>query len=763
MKTLDACSVLIIDTNPLFCEKLGEAITPALGHVAWGQSLEQAEQRVVEAPEPFDAIFWDASLPLPHPELTRSALLVPMTAESSDQPHAAEGLQKPFPADSLLARLRGLGSKIIVVSDNRMDFNLLSRRLTAPKAQMELCQNGWQALGRISAGGYDLAIVDMELSSVTSSHLLFQLRKQFSSLALPIILISSTHHRDRVAEGLAMGANDFISRPYDFLTVNARIQTQLAMKHGELELNAAKDYALSMAETKSRFLANMSHEIRTPLNGIIGMTSLLTSTSLSPEQHKLAGIIQNSGSSLLGIVGDILDFSKIEAGCMEPEDTAFDLSELVEQTVAGFMETAESKDLLLLSDVTTDIPYRLRGAPGWVRQILTNFLSNALKFTATGTITVSVYSALVTDGEEQPERSSATDASHVTIAVQDTGKGLAPGYESWLFQPFSQEDRSTTRHYGGTGLGLAICHRLTQLMGGKVGVTSRPGEGSTFWYTFPLIEATSLHSLTVPLRSRGGSLGIMTPTPQLLSSIATAVKPLDIAVHPLTLAQLQDPQPLRHTCVLIDTDCDHWGQAIPLVTKRQGDGLHGLLLAKLGEQIVLPASWAVVDKPLAMHVLIRKLLRQPQALRIRPSQLSSDSPPAPSIHRPEPTPAWRILVAEDNPTNQLVASKMLQKLGYSCQIAENGAIAVEMIKGDGPFDLILMDGQMPVMDGYEATAAIRSLPQNSELPIIAMTANALAGDKEACLKAGMDDYLSKPVSLQALSAIIAQWVPAKAA
>lgn len=760
MKILSSCTALIVDANRHFCETLADVIAPELAEVAVCHSPEDAAVH-----QPVDIMLWDASFPPPSAAIRRGAFVMTIAAELLDdsesrgQP-AGPVLQKPFPPSTLLARLTGIDSRILMVSGNAMDYNLLSRRLTAPRATIERSVNGWEAMSLIANGQYDLVIADTELPSVTSSHFLFQIRKQFSNLALPVILISSDHQRDRIAAGLAQGANDFISRPYDFLTVNARIHTQLAMKHGELELCATKDYALSLAETKSRFLANMSHEIRTPLNGIIGMTSLLTTTDLNPEQRKLAEIIQNSGSSLLAIVGDILDFSKIEAGRMEPEDAAFCIEDLVEQTVAGFAEQAAAKELLLLSDVARNLPPRLRGAPGWLGQILGNFISNAIKFTEAGSIKVTVYPSAEDSGSHlPPPHGGSGQPTQLVIAVEDSGKGLAPGYEQWLFQPFTQEDRSTTRNYGGTGLGLTICQRLTALMGGRIGVRSPHSQGSVFWIAVPLTPAPCLHSLRTPPAPRTRRLVVVTPRLGLAESIAAAVEPLGIATATIAPEQKEGSAAQLASMVaedqaidiLIDSAWQGW-QGLLTTISPDAANQRGYLLAGFGQLPTLAAPWQIIDQPFAMHSFIRTLLAPRHPLRLVSSRVP---PPQPPALKPQP-----ILVVEDNPTNQLVATKMLTKLGYTCDVAENGAEALAKIKSSGPYALVLMDGQMPVMDGYEATAAIRAEQQGSgqRVPIVAMTASAMAEDRTSCLAAGMDDYVSKPVSLAALSAIVERWL-----
>lgn len=772
MKILSRCSLLIVDSNRHFCDTLAEVIAPQLAKVASCQSLAEAQTLCLGQEQGFDVILWDATLPPPPPGLAPESYFIKIAAEFNPQATGPslsvatpwDGLQKPFPPSTLLSRMTGIGSRILLLSGNEMDYNLLSRRLTAPKAKIEVSDNGWQALGLIEKNRFDLIIADTELCSVQSSHFLFQVRKRYSSLALPIILITDQHQRDRVAAGLAQGANDFISRPYDFLTVNARIQAQLANKHGELELSATKDYALGLAETKSRFLANMSHEIRTPLNGIIGMTSLLTTTTLTSEQDKLAKIIQSSGSSLLSIVGDILDFSKIEAGKMEPENTAYSLEALIEQTAAGFADSAASAKLMLVSHVAPDLPPRLRGAPGWIGQILSNFISNAIKFTATGKVEIAAFVTAAKGtaaSAEEPRPVPMSFSRHLrqqlAITVKDTGKGLGADYEEWLFKPFTQEDRSTTRNYGGTGLGLAICQRLVHLMGGRIGVSSKPGEGSTFWFTVPLSPAPGLYSLKLAPSAKEGLLAVVTPHRHLTESIAAATAPLAITTVAITsVADLgHDSELSRFDYILIDCDWPDWSRLVDRVsTHQRATALRGFVLCQIGQPLPLPHPWQVVDKPLAMHTFIRKLLGQANPLKIV-SEPDNPKQEAAAL------PRGQVLVVEDNPTNQLVTTKMLAKLGIGYEVAEHGKEALAKLEQSRSYDLVLMDGQMPVMDGYKATAAIRDREQGTgkRIPIIAMTASAMAEDRQACLDAGMDGYLAKPVSITTLSEILSRWLP----
>ncbi|MDA8130948.1 MAG: response regulator [Elusimicrobia bacterium] len=528
-------------------------------------------------------------------------------------------------------------------------------------------------------------------------------------------------------------------------------------KQIEAEMAKAKDAALELARMKADFLANMSHEIRTPMNAIIGMTGLLLGTELSPRQRDYARTIGTAGESLLDIINDILDFSKIESGKLIIETMDFDLQETVESTVELLAQRAQDKGLELEQLIEPDVPLHLRGDPGRLRQILTNLLGNAMKFTDRGEVILRI----------SKERADA-DGALLRFTVKDTGVGIPREAGRKLFQEFTQADASTTRKYGGTGLGLSICKRLTELMGGEIGFESEPGQGSVFWFTLP-------YALTAQQPPEARPEGLEGTRTLVVDDNAASRQ---IVTNYLTLWQMpcEAAQSAEEGLSLLNAAAAAGKPYQVAIVDMQMPGMDGRMLAgAIGRQPQLSGLKIVLQTSLGQEisreelsangisVCVHKPIRPSVLLRAITAALSGETAqePASSAPRKEPSPLsryFRILLAEDNPVNQKVAMRQLEKLGYEASLAANGLEAVAAIKGSS-FDLVLMDCQMPEMDGFQATREIRRLQADDQrrIPIIAMTANALKGDKEKCIAAGMDAYISKPVRIEQLAEVIGRW------
>ena len=619
-------------------------------------------------------------------------------------------------------------------------------------------QEGIEAL----AGHPDVSCVllDLMLPDSDGVDTFLRLRDQGGG-GVPVVLLTSIEDEKMSLELIKQGAQDYLVKKHVNSDILARtVRYAIERVRAERELAATRDRALESTRLKSQFLATMSHEMRTPMNGIVGMADLLLGTDLDSEQTEYAQTISLCAESLLNIINDTLDFSKIEAGKLTLESIPFDLYQTTGSAVEVLAERAESKGIELVIFVDRDTPRTVRGDPARLRQVLLNLAGNAVKFTDRGTVVVRVETV-----------AQGPAAGRLRFSVRDTGIGITPEAQAGLFEPFVQADGTTTRKFGGTGLGLAICKELVEAMGGHIGVESSLGSGSTFEFALelPSVEASKQDDVAQHIPANRKAL-IVDPSPantrlleyylngwNVRTSLASGGQEALTALY--RQAELGSPYHLILAASKLP-DMDGMDLAMRIHDDSIFRETRVITICPFAQRpdsaaVRLAGVRAVLPKP----VLATKLAEAVRsALGPADAGRSATTEPASSRISEQARLQCRVLLAEDNAVNQKLAVRLLAKLGYTADVVENGLDAVERIR-NRDYDIVLMDCQMPEMDGYQATAEIRRLEgDRRRTSIIAMTANAMVGDRERCLDAGMDDYLAKPVQPAALKATLDRWV-----
>ncbi len=659
--------------------------------------------------------------------------------------------------------------KIFVLEDDSGDFELINynlRRAGIAADQIIHAKNLRDARNILSAHNFDVIFIDLHVEDCSGINTFREIKE--AACDAPVVILSGMNDDELANAAVREGAQDYIQKnELDYRNLIKIITYSIEREKLTHRLKIAEEVARAHSEEKSKFMAQLSHEIRTPMNGVIGMTSLLLETKLDNDQRDMLHTIKSCGQNLVNLISEILEFSKMEAGKIELQEAEFNLRELVEDTIELFAETSQQKDVLVADIIAPEIPSQLVGDPGRLRQILTNLVGNALKFTPKGYVKINV----------QVEGKSTDDIT-LRFEIKDTGSGISQEHIAKLFKPFVQVPNAASDATNGTGLGLVISQKLSRLMGGNIGVMSEEGKGSTFWFT-------------VQLRYQSQKKN---PRPSLTNTRALIVSAnmnyVEILKQQLTLRNLYSIDSAKITdateflknaynnnravdfILIADNDINNeelknfiaevrshrlfYQLPVLLVISRS----HALLLEgdlknEIADIIHLPIRQADLYRKIAGLFSNSQVHGKTETSKlVAAAAPSSTTPKAPRAKQ-----GHRILVVDDNIVNRKVATKTLELLGYDVTTANDGSDAISLAR-QTQFSVILMDCKMPGIDGWEATKQIRQSEKGDRTPIIALTAGGLEEERQRCFSAGMDDFMTKPVTVDQIESVLIKWLKA---